>query len=219
VRTQMDAILTVAGEGDRIVTAGGVTSWQDLALHLIARFCGSAQAISTAKLFLLSDHRDGQLPFAVMSRRRQQTDAVIADSQSWIAENYTLPHPVAQMTRRSGLQARTFARRFLAATGYRPMDYVHAVRIEAAKALLETGAASVEEIGALVGYEDSASFRRLFKRIAGSSPASAKLAPSRCARDDAQSAVGAVEPRPRLSSAGDLQLLVHTTGEIDRSDR
>jgi transcriptional regulator GlxA family with amidase domain len=167
VRTQMDAILTVAGEGDRIVTAGGVTSWQDLALHLIARFCGSAQAISTAKLFLLSDHRDGQLPFAVMSRRRQQTDAVIADSQSWIAENYTLPHPVAQMTRRSGLQARTFARRFLAATGYRPMDYVHAVRIEAAKALLETGAASVEEIGALVGYEDSASFRRLFKRNAG----------------------------------------------------
>ena len=167
VRMQMDAILTVAGEGDRIVTSGGVTSWQDLALHLIARFCGSAHAVSTAKLFLLSDHRDGQLPFAVMSRRRQQTDAVIAESQSWIAENYTVAHPVAQMTRRSGLQARTFARRFLAATGYRPMDYVHAVRIEAAKSLLETGAASVEEIGALVGYEDPASFRRLFKRNAG----------------------------------------------------
>jgi transcriptional regulator GlxA family with amidase domain len=167
VRMQMDAILTVAGEGDRIVTSGGVTSWQDLALHLIARFCGSAHAVSTAKLFLLSDHRDGQLPFAVMSRRRQQTDAVIAESQSWIADNYTVPHPVAQMTRRSGLLARTFARRFLAATGYRPMDYVHAVRIEAAKSMLETGAASVEEIGALVGYEDPASFRRLFKRNAG----------------------------------------------------
>jgi transcriptional regulator GlxA family with amidase domain len=167
VRMQLDAILTIAGEGDRIVTSGGVTSWQDLALHLIARLCGSAHAISTAKLFLLSEHRDGQLPYAAMSRRRQQTDAVIAESQSWIGENYALAHPVAQMTHRSGLQARTFARRFLAATGYRPMEYVHALRIEAAKSLLETGPASVEEIGALVGYEDPASFRRLFKRNAG----------------------------------------------------
>lgn len=167
VRMQLDAILTIAGEGDRIVTSGGVTSWQDLALHLIARFCGSAHAISTAKLFLLSDHRDGQLPYAVMSRRRQQTDAVVADSQSWIAEHYAVPHPVAEMTHRSGLQARTFARRFRAATGYRPMDYVHALRIEAAKSLLETDAASVEEIGARVGYEDPTFFRRLFKRNAG----------------------------------------------------
>jgi transcriptional regulator GlxA family with amidase domain len=47
------------------------------------------------------------------------------------------------------------------------MDYVHAVRVEAAKTLLETDSASVEEIGTLVGYEDPASFRRLFKRTAG----------------------------------------------------
>ena len=64
--------------------------------------------------------------------------------------------------RRSGLPKRTFDRRFRAATGYSPLAYVQALRIEEAKQLLETGAAPVEAIAREVGYEDIASFRRLF---------------------------------------------------------
>jgi transcriptional regulator GlxA family with amidase domain len=75
------------------------------------------------------------------------------------------------MTARSGLKPRTFSRRFLAATGYQPVDYVHTIRIEEAKQLLETGTVSVEEIGHIVGYEDPTFFRRLFKRKAGLTPA------------------------------------------------
>ncbi len=51
------------------------------------------------------------------------------------------------------------------------MDYVHAIRIEEAKQLLETNDISVEEIGHAVGYEDPTSFRRLFTRKAGLTPA------------------------------------------------
>ena len=56
-------------EAEGIVTAGAVTAWQDLALHLIARFCGQQQALRTAKVFLLSGHEEGQLPFAAMTRQ------------------------------------------------------------------------------------------------------------------------------------------------------
>jgi len=171
VKFRMDSILRFAGEKDRIVTAGGVTSWQDLALHLIARFCGPQHAIRTAKVHMLADHSDGQLPFAVITPRVQHTDAVISDCQTWIAENYTCQNPVARMAERSGLNARTFARRFLAATGYHPVDYVQVVRIEEAKQLLETDSVSVEEVGQIVGYEDPTFFRRLFKRKAGLTPA------------------------------------------------
>ena len=166
-----NAILCVAGERDRIVTAGAVASWQELALYLITRLCGSEQALRTTKVFLLSDHSGGQLPFAVMTPRLQQADAVIGDCQVWIAENYACSNPVARMTARAGLKPRTFARRFRSATEYQPMDYVHAIRIEEAKRLLETSDINVEEVSHAVGYEDSTSFRRLFKRKGGLTPA------------------------------------------------
>ncbi len=171
VKLQVGSILSLGGAHQRIVTAGSVASWQELAVYLITRLCGPRHALGTAKVHLLSDHSDGQLPFAVMTPRLQQSDAVIGGCQLWIAENYTRSNPVARMVARSGLNPRTFARRFREATGHQPMDYVHALRVEEAKQLLEANTSSVEEIGHMVGYEDPSSFRRLFKRKAGLTPA------------------------------------------------
>ncbi|HKK29347.1 MAG TPA: helix-turn-helix transcriptional regulator [Alphaproteobacteria bacterium] len=64
----------------------------------------------------------------------------------------------------------TFARRFRRATGLAPKDYVHAVRIEEAKQVLETTDDTVEEIAHQAGYEDTPSFRRVFKRATGLTP-------------------------------------------------
>ena len=67
VRWREESVLARAGDGQRIVTAGGVTAWQDLALHLISRFCGPEHAARTAKVHLLAPHTDGQMPFAVLT--------------------------------------------------------------------------------------------------------------------------------------------------------
>ena len=171
VKLRVESVLNLEGERDGIVTAGGTASWQELAMYLITRLCGPRHALKTAKVHLLSDRSGGQLPFAVMTMRVQQSDAAIGDCQLWIAENYTCSNPVTRMAARTGLNPRTFARRFRGATGYQPIDYVHALRIEEAKLLLEADASSVEEIGHMVGYEDPSSFRRLFKRKAGLTPA------------------------------------------------
>jgi len=171
VRLMLDSILNLDGAARGIITAAGVMAWQDLALHLITRLCGREHALRTAKIYLMTNHEDGQLPFAAMGRRIQKDDAAIAECQAWIADNYTVSNPVAAMGERSGLKPRTFARRFKASTGYLPMDYVHAVRIEEAKQLIETGAGNLDHIGFEVGYEDPTFFRRLFKRKAGLTPA------------------------------------------------
>jgi transcriptional regulator GlxA family with amidase domain len=171
VRFEPAAILDLSSEADGLITAGGVTSWQDLALHLIARFCGAEHASRTAKVYLLAGHEDGQLPFSAMTRRVRTDDAAIRGCLAWIADHYATPNPVTAMTERSGLTKRTFARRFLAATGCGPIDYVQALRIEGARQLLETGGGSVDDVGDRVGYGDPTFFRRLFKRTTGMTPA------------------------------------------------
>ncbi len=171
VRMQTGSVLCLTSEQEGIVTAGAVTAWQDLAIYLVARFCGQRQALQTSKVFLLACHEEGQLPFAVMNQRVDSSDGVIADCQSWIAENYAVANPVQRMVERSGLTPRTFARRFRAATGYQPIDYVQALRVEEAKQILETEPTAIDEIAETVGYDDPASFRRLFKRKAGLTPA------------------------------------------------
>jgi transcriptional regulator GlxA family with amidase domain len=77
---------------------------------------------------------------------------------------------VAGMTTASGLTTRTFKRRFEAATGYAPLDYVQSLRMEEAKQMLEASDTAIDEIAAEVGYSEPAAFRRLFKRATGIAP-------------------------------------------------
>ena len=170
VTFQDSAALCLKEQEAGIVTAGAVSAWHDLAFYLISRFCGYQHAIDTAKVFLMTDHVEGQSPYAVMTRQMEVRDAVIADCQAWIAEHYETERPVEAMAERSGLGSRTFSRRFRAATGYAPMDYVQALRIEEAKQELERNRQSIEEIATGVGYEDVSSFRRVFKKRVGLTP-------------------------------------------------
>jgi len=165
------SILCLEAEAERIVTAGGVSAWHDLAIYLIARFCGYKHAIETAKVFLIGGHAEGQSPYSVMTRPMETADRPITDCQVWIADNYAAAKPVERMVARSGLNARTFARRFRAATGLAPIEYVQALRIEEAKQMLETDALPVDDVAAAVGYDDASSFRRIFKRSVGLTPA------------------------------------------------
>lgn len=166
-----ESVLCLAAEADRIVTAGGVSAWHDLTVYLIARFCGYKTAIETAKVFLISGHSEGQSPYSVMTRPMESNDGPISECQIWIADNYATTKPVEKMVQLSGLNSRTFSRRFRAATGFTPIEYVQALRVEEAKQMLETDQHNSDDVGSAVGYDDPASFRRVFKRGTGMSPA------------------------------------------------
>ncbi|WP_207538845.1 GlxA family transcriptional regulator [Sabulicella rubraurantiaca] len=170
VRLRPERVLVTAGAEHRLVTSGANASWTDLALYLVARFCGEEEARRTAKLFLFGDRSDGQLPFAARVRPRQHDDAAVAAAQAWIADNYARANPVAAMTQVSGLASRSFVRRFQTVTGYAPLDYVQSLRIEEAKQMLETTDTPIDVIAEGVGYTEPAAFRRIFKRATGISP-------------------------------------------------
>ena len=171
VRVHGQRALVATGAGQRLVMAGGGTSWLDLTLYLIARTVGVEAAMQVARINLIDWHEIGQQPFARLARTRQVDDALIARCQGWIAENYEQPNPVQGMVRLSGLAERTFHRRFRQATGMPPLEYVHALRLEEAKQMLESGNLSIEAIASEVGYEDAGYFGRLFRRKVNLTPA------------------------------------------------
>jgi transcriptional regulator GlxA family with amidase domain len=171
VRVREQRALVVSGEGQRLLMAGGGVSWLDLALFVIARVGGVEAAMQVARINLIDWHAVGQQPFAMLARTRQADDAVIARCQGWIAQNYREPGPVAAMVRLSGLPERSFNRRFQQSTGMSPLEYVHTLRMEEAKQMLESGDAPIESIAAEVGYEDAGFFSRLFKRRVNLTPA------------------------------------------------
>jgi transcriptional regulator GlxA family with amidase domain len=170
IRVHAQRALVVTGAEQRLVMAGGGTTWLDLSLYLISRFASTETAMQVARLNLIDWHTMGQQPFARLASTRQTEDAVIARCQQWIAQNYPLAQPVAQMTRLSGLAERSFARRFQQATGMAPLEYVHTLRLEEAKQMLEAGTEPVEAIANEVGYEDAGFFSRLFRRKVGLTP-------------------------------------------------
>lgn len=170
INLEPNRILIPENDECRIVTMGGMSSWEDLALYLMAKFYGEATAIQVAKLFLIGDRSEGQLLFSAMRKPKRHEDKVIEKIQQWASNNYDSPNPVRLMVKKSGLAERTFKRRFKIATGYTPINYIQTLRVEEAKQMLETTCDAVDIIAQQTGYEDPTSFRRLFKRMTGVTP-------------------------------------------------
>jgi transcriptional regulator GlxA family with amidase domain len=171
IRVHPDRVLVAATGDGRIVTCGGAASWMDMVLYLVGKFAGAEHAMRLAKIQMFDWHHNGQTPYARLTTRPQTADRLIHDCQEWLADHYADSDPVMEMIRQSGLSRRTFGRRFHAVTGHAPLDYVQRVRVEESKQLLETTPLTVEQIAVEVGYGDTVSYRRLFKRLVGETPA------------------------------------------------
>ena len=167
VRFTPEPNIVFADHSGRIVTAGGATSWHDLAIHIISRHCSPGEALHIAKVYLLQWHGDGQLPFASLVRRRPHADSIVRQAEDWLRKHFREPHAVAAVVAECDIAERSLKRRFAAATGSTVIGYVQNLRIEEAKRLLETGDTSSDEIASAVGYENPAFFRKLFKRSTG----------------------------------------------------
>lgn len=159
--------IVFADNSGRIVTAGGATSWHDLALHIISRHCSPQEALRIAKVFLLQWHGDGQMPFASLVRRRPHADSVVRQAEDWLRDHFRQSHVVSAVVEECGIAERSLKRRFSTATGSTIIGYVQNLRIEEAKRLLESSESSSDDIALAVGYENPAFFRRLFKRNTG----------------------------------------------------
>jgi transcriptional regulator GlxA family with amidase domain len=170
VRFRPEPNLVISDNAGRLVTAGGTTSWHDLVIHIISKHCGPGEAMKIAKAYLLKWHDEGQLPYACLVAANPHADSVVRGCEKWLEVRFREPNCVSRVVEQANIPERSLKRRFKAATGRTLIEHVQGLRIEEAKRLLETGTKPVEEISAEVGYEESAFFRRLFKRLTGITP-------------------------------------------------
>jgi transcriptional regulator GlxA family with amidase domain len=167
VRWQPERFVTESG---RLFCGGGVYAAIDLSLYLVERTCGHEVAVETAKALLLETPRIWQSTYAAAPPRSDHDDEGIQKAQAWLFQSFKRQVQVEELAARVGMSPRTFARRFTAATGEAPLAYLHRLRIDAARHMLETKQKNVAEVSRAVGYEDVGFFRRLFKRHTGASP-------------------------------------------------
>jgi len=157
-------------EDRRMLCSGGVYASMDLSLYLVEKFCGHEVALQCAKALLINMPRPSQSGYATLPLSRPHNDEKVRAAESFLEQNYAEDVCLEVLAQDLGMSPRNFSRRFKAATGRLPGNYLQAMRVAIAKEMLEGGARSVQVVSAAVGYEDAAFFRGLFKRATGMTP-------------------------------------------------
>jgi AraC family transcriptional activator FtrA len=168
-QVRVDPDVLYIDEG-RILTSAGSAAGLDLCLHLIRRDFGAGIANQVARRLVIPPHRDGgQAQFLdrpVDQRERGPLSIVLERVQ----RRLHLPITISEMARWAAMSERTFIRRFRAATGMTPGDWITCQRIGLAKDLLERSSFAIEQVAARSGLGTSTTMRHHFRKRIGLSP-------------------------------------------------
>jgi transcriptional regulator GlxA family with amidase domain len=196
-------------ESDRIFvqdgpvwSSAGVTAGIDLALALIEDDYGPDLAHTIARHMVVPfRRRGGQSQYSELLSLDPLSDRVartLQFAQAHLAENLT----VERLASIACLSPRQFGRAFHEATGETPATAIERLRVEAAKARVETGREPIEAIAASIGFADPERMRRAFIRRFGHSPQALRRAArgGNAAERDAETAHNDLESAPPTPS-------------------
>lgn len=151
-----------------ITTAGAALAQGDLVMQIIARHAG-AQLAHTCARYLLMDARGSQARYAMVQHLAVQ-DPQLRQAEAWVRARLHQSLRITDLANALHLTPRTLARRFDAALGLTPLQFVQRLRTEHALHLLQSSQQPLEAIAPQVGYSDANALRRLLRREAGATP-------------------------------------------------
>jgi AraC family transcriptional activator FtrA len=155
-----------------ILTSAGTAAGIDLCLHLIRADHGEEIANRVARRMVVAAHREGgQAQFVERAVPPTISDPAIADAIAHIRGNLREPLTLRALAACVHLSPRQLSRRFSAATGSSPGEWILRERLDAGRALLERGSDGIDEIARRVGLPNTSGFRRHFRKRYGVPPA------------------------------------------------
>ena len=105
------------------------------------------------------------------SRESTGLSKAVRDCRSYIQANYMNEITLEDLARHCGYAEYYLSRKFAKETGMKIRDYIHSVRIDAAKVLLLTTSREIQEISDLLHFGNRSHFDRAFRQHVGVSPA------------------------------------------------
>lgn len=153
-----------------IIAAGGLMSWVDLGLELVAQFTNSQIMRQLGKFLIVDTSPREQRYYQTFTPKLDHGDEAIVKVQHALQCGFDKTIVIKHLAEISHLTERTFLRRFVKATGYKPTQYLQHLRVQKACELIESNAGSFEKIATEVGYEDISAFRKTFIKITGQTP-------------------------------------------------
>lgn len=166
-------------EADRIFimdgpywTSAGMTAAIDMALGMIEKDLGPDVARAVAHRLVMHHRRaGGQSQHSEMLELAPRSDR-IQQALEYARRNLSSPLGVEQLAEQANLSPRQFSRVFMAETGQSPAKAVEALRLEAARVMVEQGRHPLEVIARETGFRDRRHLREVFLRGFGVPPQS-----------------------------------------------
>lgn len=157
-------------EEGRVLTSAGIAAGIDLCLHIVRTDYGAAVANAVARRMVVAPHRSGGQAQFVVQPVGAPRGTALEETRTWITAHLGERLTVRAMAAHAGMSGRTFARRFIEATGTSPLQWLLHQRIVAAQRLLEETDQPVERVADACGFGSAVSLRVHFRREVQTSP-------------------------------------------------
>jgi transcriptional regulator GlxA family with amidase domain len=167
VKLEPERIFVRAGN---IWSSAGITAGIDLALAMVAEDDGEEIVQQTARQLVLYHRRSGgQSQFSSLLELKAPTGR-FGPLLTWAREHLDAPLTVDDLAERAGMSARHFTRAFIAETGATPSKAIERLRVEVARARVQSSSEAIERVAEVTGFRDPERMRRAFIRAFGQPP-------------------------------------------------
>jgi transcriptional regulator GlxA family with amidase domain len=174
-KVKLEADQIFVRDGD-IWTAAGISAGIDLALAMVTEDFGEEVAQKTARQLVLYHRRSGgQSQFSQLLELKAPSGRFGA-LLTWAREHLDAKLTVEDLAERAGMSSRHFARAFIAETGTTPSKAIERLRIEVARARVQSSSEAIERVAQSTGFRDPERMRRAFIRAFGQPPQSLRRA-------------------------------------------